>query len=86
MIHEIGADGAVDPAHEGDAQLGPDAVRTRDEHGIRQSAIAQPKQAAERSDLGQHAGRERPAREPFNPSDDLVAGVDVDARILVVHD
>ena len=41
---------------------------------------AETEQAAERSDVGQHAGRERAARQRADAADDLVAGVDVDAR------
>ena len=43
--------------------------------------VTEPEEPAERSDLGQHARRERAARERPDPADDLVAGVDVDAGL-----
>ena len=75
----------VDAAHERDAQLGADAVGARDEHRIAQAARAEVEQAAERAELRQHAGRDGRVRQPLDAADDLVAGVDVDAGLLVVH-
>ena len=53
--------------------------------GSAMPACAEPEQAAERADLREHAGRERAARQRPDAPDDLVAGVDVDAGLLVVH-
>ena len=85
MIDEIGADRVVAARHERDLQLRADAVGARDEHGIAVPVAIEAEQAAERADLGQHAGRERGARERLDPADRLVAGVDVDAGLAVVH-
>ena len=53
--------------------------------GIRQPGAAEVEQPAKRADLRQHARRERAARQRPDPAHDFVAGVDVDARLLVVH-
>ena len=53
--------------------------------GSRQSTAIQTEQAAERSDLRQDAGRERGARQRFDSPHGLVAGVDVDAGLSIVH-
>ena len=50
--------------------------------GSRYRAGVEAEQAAERADLGQHAGRERRARQRPDAPDDFVAGVDVDAGLL----
>ena len=42
-------------------------------------------QPAKRSDVGQHAWRERGLRERLDPADGLVACGDVDAGVAVVH-
>ena len=47
--------------------------------------LRQTEQSAERSEIRQHARRERPAREAADPADDLVARFDVDAGLFVVH-
>ncbi len=49
--------------------------------GLAVPLAVQAEQAAERSDLGEHAGRERAARERPDAPHGFVAGVDVDARL-----
>ena len=56
VIDEVDADGAVDAAHERDAQLGADAVGARHEHRIAMAARAEAEEPAERAELRQHAG------------------------------
>ena len=85
VVDEVDADRRVHAGHERDPQLGPDAVGARDEHRIVAARVTEPEEPAERPDLGQHPRRERAARERPNPPNDLVAGVDVDAGLLVVH-
>ena len=53
--------------------------------GSRYAVAVEPEQAAERPDVGQHARREGAARERLDAADGLVAGVDVDAGLPVVH-
>ena len=49
--------------------------------GSRSPRGASAEEAAERADVGEHARRERAARERADAADDLVAGVDVDAGL-----
>ena len=85
VIHEIDADRAMRPGHEGDTQLGPDAVGARDEHGIGRSRSIQMEQPAERADIRQNTPGERATGERADTPDDFVAGVYVDAGGFVVH-
>ena len=85
VVHEVHADRRVHAGHERDPQLGPDAVGARDEHRIVPAGVTEPEEPAERPNLGQHPRCERAARERPNPANDLVAGVDVDAALLVIH-
>src|SRR5205085_3363138 len=55
VVDEIGADRAVDAAHERDPQLGADAVGAGDEDRIARPPITDVKEPAERSDLRQDA-------------------------------
>ncbi len=85
VVDQVDANRPVHAGHEGNAQLGADAVSAGHQHRIVNAHVREPEQAAKRTDLGQHAARERPARERADPPHDLVTGVDVDARLLVVH-
>ena len=85
VVDEIGADRVVAAGHEGDLELRPDAVGARDEHGILKPVAVEAEQTAERSDVGEHAGRERRPRQRLDPPHRLVSGVDVDAGLTVVH-
>jgi hypothetical protein len=85
MVDEVHADAVMDSRHERQAELRADAVSARHEHGIDDAGTVEGEQPAERPDVGQDAGRERPLREAADPPDDLVAGLDVYARLLVVH-
>ena len=71
--------------HEGDLQLGANPVGAGHENRLAIAAGLQPEQPAERSDVREHARRERRAGEAANSADSLIAGVDVDARRLVIH-
>ena len=55
MVDQVDADRVVHAGHEGDAQLGADAVGAGHEHRIVDARVGEPEQAAERTDLGQHA-------------------------------
>jgi hypothetical protein len=85
VIDEIGADRVVDAAHEREAQLRADTVRARHEHGIVEAAIAKREQAAERSEIRQHAGGMRAARQPLDAANDFVARFDINAGVFIVH-
>jgi hypothetical protein len=77
--HQVDPDGVVLARQEGDPQLGPDAVRRRDEHRL---AIARgsPEEARERADVAQDLGAERRAGPRGEASDGPLAGIDVDTR------
>ena len=85
VIDEIGADRAVLVRHERDLELGADAVGARHEHRLLERGGVELEQAAERSDVRQHAGRERGFREPLDAADGFVARIDVDAGRFVIH-
>src|SRR5581483_11891361 len=85
VVDEVGADRVVAPGHERHLQLRADAVGARYEHRILKVVAIEAEQPAERSDLGQHAGGERRPRERLDAADGFVAGVDVDARLAVIH-
>ncbi len=85
VVHEVDADRRVHAGHERDPQLGPDAVSARDEHRIVPAGVTETEEPAERPNLGQNSRREGTARERPNPANDLVAGVDIDAALLVIH-
>ena len=70
---------------ERDLQLGADAVGAGHEHRLAKPAGLELEQPAERPDVRQDAGRKRRTRERADPPHRFVAGVDVDARALVVH-
>ena len=63
VVDEIGADRVVPAGHERDLELGADAVGARDEHRILIAVAVEAEQPAERPDVGEHAGRERAARQ-----------------------
>ncbi len=85
VVDQVDADRAVHARHEGDPELRPDAVRAGHEHGIGNPRALEPKQAAKGSDVGQDAWREGAAGQRSDAAHDLVAGLDVDACLLVVH-
>src|SRR5262249_22494279 len=79
---QIDADRVVPVRQERDLQLRSDAVRGRDEHRLLQ-ARGDPDEPGEAADVAEHLGAERAARERGDPTDALVAGIDVDARPAV---
>ena len=84
VVDEALPHGVVAPGHERHLQLRADAVRAR--HEDRVAVVrAEPVQAAEGADGGQHARRERAFRQPLDAVDGLSARADVDAALLVVH-
>ena len=85
VVDEVGADRVVPAGHERDLELGADAVGARDQHRLAIPVAIEAEQAAERSDVREHAGRERRPRQRPDAADGLVAGVDVDASLAVVH-
>ena len=86
VVDEIDADGAVDARHEGDAQLGADAVGARDEHGILRSPAAPRWNSPPNEPMSDRTpGVNVPRARDLDPAHDLVARVDVDACLLVVH-
>ncbi len=85
MVDEIGADRVVTARHERDLQLRADAVGARHEHRLFAAIAIELEKTAERSDFGQDARSERRSRERLDAPDGLVARIDVDARLPVVH-
>ena len=59
VVDEVLADRVVAVRQERDLQLGADAVGARDQHRVARSPRLEAEQAAERSDLREHARRER---------------------------
>ena len=55
VIDEVAADRVVASREERDLQLRADAVGARDEHRLANCARLEPEQAAERTDVGEHA-------------------------------
>ena len=86
VIDEIGADGAVPVRHERDLELGADAVGARHEHRLLERGGVELEQAAERSDVGQDAGRERGFGQTLDAADGFVARIDVDTGGFVIHE
>ena len=70
---------------ERETELRPDPVGTRHEHRVGDAGRVEAKETAERPDLRQDARRERGSRERAYAAHDLVAGFDVDSRLLVIH-
>ena len=85
MVHQVLADGVVDAGHERDAEFRSDTVGAGDQHRVMARLSAEMKETAERSEIRQDARRRRSAREAANSPNHLVAGIDVDARLLIVH-
>ena len=85
VVDEIPPDGVVDAGHEGDAELRADAVGARHQHRLANAGRREREEAAEGADVGENAGGERPLGQRADALDDFVAGVDVDARVLVIH-
>ena len=80
---EVDADGRMAAGIDGDLELGADAVIGGDQHRIDEAGGLEVEQAAEAADLGVGA---RPAGRADGRLDGLdqgVAGIDVDARVLV---
>src|SRR5262245_1319212 len=71
--------------HEGDLQLGAHTVCARHEDGFAESPGLQLKEAAKRSNVGEHAGRERRAGEATDTPHRFVAGVYINAGSFVIH-
>ncbi len=80
--HEIDADGVVLLHPEGELQLGSHAVRAGDHHGIPE-LLRHLDQGAETPEVSQHLGAHRAPGEGLDALDQLVARVDVDARVAV---
>ena len=85
VVDEIDADRSMDAGLKRDSEFGADAIRTGDENGIVHLCRVEAEQSAEGSNLGENAGGERAARQRADPPHDLVASLDVDAGLLVVH-
>jgi hypothetical protein len=85
VVHQILPHGVVATGHEGELQFGADAVGRRHQHRLVAFALRDAEQPAERPDVGQHIRGESAFGEGANAPDGLVAGVDVDTGLLVVH-
>ena len=80
--HEVDTDGPVAARIDRQAQLRADTVRAGDQHGLL-VARRQLHKRAEAADAGQDLRALRSLDDGFDALDELVAGVDVDARIAV---
>ena len=79
---EVDADRVVPPGVDRKSQLGADAVGARYQHRLAVTG-GQLHQGAEAADAGEHLGALRAAHERLDALDELVAGVDVDARVAI---
>src|SRR5262249_10952047 len=84
VVHEVGADGVVAAGHERDLQLGANAIGARYQHRLTVAGYVEAEEAAERPDVGEHAGRECAAGERTNPANGFVPRIDIDARPAIV--
>jgi len=73
----------VAPRGDGDLQLGADAVVGGDQQGVAKAGGLQVEEAAEAAEAGIRPAAGRGARQRLDGLDQGVAGIDVDARILV---
>jgi len=83
MIDEITTDGVVHARRKSDLELGADAVRGRNQHGLLQLRKRAVKHATEAADLGEGALVESLAREFFDPVSRTRRGIDINTRIAV---
>jgi hypothetical protein len=85
VVDEILADRVVAVRQEGDLELRADTVGAGDQDRVGQAGGVQAEEAAERTDLGEDARRERGARKALDAAHRLVAGVDIHPGSFVVH-
>ncbi len=85
VVYQVLAHGVVDAEFEGNLQLGPDAVGTGDQHGVRKFFQVQRKQAAEAANLGEHLPIESLACQHLDALLAAVSRGDVDACVGVTH-
>src|SRR6267142_675036 len=83
VIDEIRPDRIVTIHHDGDFQLGADAVRARNEHRALHSAEVAREHSPERADVGDHPRRKNIPRQVANPFLRGIRSVDVDAGVFV---
>ena len=79
--HEVDADAADLSGVDGDAQLGAHPVGRRDQHRVFEPRRFQVEQRAEAAEPGHDAGAVGAPRGGFDPLDEFIAGVDVDACV-----
>ena len=85
VVHQVLAHGVVTSRHEGELQLGADAVGRGHQHRLVALALRDAEQPAERPDVGEHIRRKGALGERSYAPDRFIARVDVDAGRLVVH-
>jgi hypothetical protein len=80
---EVDADVVVQPGLDRDLELGPDAIRRRDDQRVREAGGLQVEERPEAAELGVGAAPARRAGQGLDRVDQRLAGVDVDARVPV---
>ena len=85
VVHQVLPHGVVAARHEGELQFGADAVGRCHQHRLVAFALGDAEQPAERPDVGQHVRSEGAFGEGSYTPNRLVARVDIDAGLLVVH-
>ena len=82
---EVDADGVMPAGFDGELELGADPIRAGDEHGLAVAVQGQLEQGAEPSQSREHAGPRGAGNGRFDPLDEAVAGIDIDAGILITQ-
>jgi len=80
---QVDSDGVVNPRHEGELQLGADAVGTRDQHRTLHSRHVRRHGRGESTHTRHHLGRQGGLDHSTDPGRELVTDVYVDASLLV---
>ena len=83
--NEVDADRVEDAGLDRDLELGADPVGGADQDGIVEAGPGQVEQTAEAADLGVGARAARGPHDRFQRLDEVVAGVDVDARVGIAQ-
>ena len=86
MIDEVRADSGVHAHSHGDFELGPHAVRARDEHRLSPFLAVERKKRAETADTAEYAGSERAAGMVANSLLRVIRDGDIHSGIGIFHE
>jgi hypothetical protein len=82
MIYQVLADGVMAPGEEREFDFSANAIGAAHQH--RTAKAREPVRGAKRSDIGQNAPRERPARQPFDCGYGAIRLVNIDSGVFIV--